>query len=285
MTFLISAPKIHISYEFFPPKSEAATQALLSTIPRYEAAKAEYISVTYGAGGTTKDATYNVIKYIQENSSLSPAAHLTCVGSPKEVIDEVAQDYLNIGVNRIVALRGDTPGMAEEYTPHPQGYAYADDLVAGLSAIGDFDISVAAYPETHPQATSPQADLEHLKHKQDAGAHRAITQYCFDTDIVLEFVERARNHGITMPIVPGIMMIGNFQQLVNFSNRCGASIPEWLVDLFPADLSPNEQFQKAVDIAVLQCEKLLANDISHFHFYTLNQPDVALEVAHRLGVY
>jgi methylenetetrahydrofolate reductase (NADPH) len=276
--------KIQISYEFFPPKSEVALQALLATIPRYEAANAEYISVTYGAGGTTTEATFALVKYIKEHSSLPPAAHLTCVGASKEAVNATIQQYRDIGVNSIVALRGDMPSMTGDYVPHPEGYAYADNLVAGLTAMGGFDISVAAYPETHPQARSSVDDLEHLKRKQQAGAHRAITQYCFDTDTVLEFVERAKNHGIDMPIVPGIMMIGNFAQLVNFSKRCGASIPKWLVEEFAGELSPKEQFEKAVELAVAQCKTLIANDIHSFHFYTLNQPDVALEVAHRLGV-
>lgn len=285
MTHASTTSKPVISYEFFPPKTEAGMEKLFKTLPRYEAAKAEYISVTYGAGGSTQKATYTLIKHIKEHSKLAPAAHLTCVGATKETIDNIAKGYLEIGVNRIVALRGDMPGMTGKYVPHPEGYAYADNLVAGLKDIADFDISVAAYPETHPQALSPQADIEHLKRKQDAGANRAITQYCFETDTILQFIDQAQKSGIDFPIVPGIMMIGNFSQLVNFSKRCGASIPDWLHGYYDESLSEEEQYKNSVEIALKQCETLIANGIRQFHFYTLNQPDVALEVAHRLGAF
>lgn len=277
--------KPRISFEFFPPKAEEATEKLKASMPQFESYAPEYVSVTYGAGGSTRNQTYDLIKHIKENTSLKPAAHLTCVGATRTHINEVAQSYLDIGVNRIVALRGDTPGMTGPYTPYPEGYAYADDLVAGLRKLGDFDISVAAYPETHPQALSATADLEHLKRKQDAGANRAITQYCFNTDTVLRFVENARIAGITMPIIPGIMMIGNFSQLVNFSKRCGASIPDWLSALFDeAGDDRALQHDIAVALAVEQCRILMENGLDEFHLYTLNHQEVTFPTCQLLGI-
>jgi methylenetetrahydrofolate reductase (NADPH) len=275
----------NISYEFFPPKTEEAAEKLKASLPLFAATKPEYVSVTYGAGGSTKETTYALIKHIKEHTDLEPAAHLTCVGATREEVNNIARHYLEIGVNRIVALRGDMPGMEGNYVPYPEGYAYADSLVAGLREIGEFDISVAAYPETHPQALSPQADLEHLKRKQDAGANRAITQYCFDTDTILRFIDRARDLGITLPIVPGIVMIGNFSQLKNFSKRCGASIPPWLATLFEeTEDNPSLRHDAAVAVALEQCRLLMQHGIDTFHFYTLNQHKAALSVAGLLGI-
>lgn len=269
----------NISFEFFPPKTEEAKNKLYQILPLFEQENPDYISVTYGAGGTTKDSTFSLIKHIKNNSSLDPAAHLTCVGANRTEINGIALNYLENGIKRIVALRGDMPGMKGPYIPNPDGYAYADNLVSGLLEIGNFDISVAAYPETHPQALSENADLDHLKRKQDAGANRAITQYCFDTNIILEFLEKSSNKGVSIPIIPGIMMISNFSQVANFSARCGATIPKWLIDKFEkAGDSEEEQHKVAVEVAYEQCEILVKNKINDFHFYTLNQAKTSLEV-------
>lgn len=274
-----------VSFEFFPPRTEKGLKKLKENIAILEKLNPHFVSVTYGAGGTTKELTYDIVKYIKENTSLNPAAHLTCVNAPREEINQVAKSYLDIGVNRIVALRGDMPGFEGEYKPHPDGYAYANDLVKGLKELGDFDISVAAYPEVHPQAPSPEFDLEHLRNKVDAGANRAVTQYCFDTEKVIKFIKGAKNAGITVPIVPGVVTINGFEQLISFSKRCGASIPDWMHELFAgADSNPEKRDEMAISIAAEQCRLLMAEGIDQFHFYTLNRADLTVEVCRKIGI-
>ena len=221
-----------VSFEFFPPKTEKMEEILWTSVKRLEPLGPLFVSVTYGAGGSTRERTHATVARILRETSLVPAAHLTCVGSSRAEVDEVARGYWQAGVRHIVALRGDPPAGADGYEPHPEGYAYAADLVSGLKRVGDFEISVAAFPETHPEAASPAADLDNLKRKIDAGASRAITQYFFDAEIYLEFVARARKAGITVPIVPGILPVTNFAQVVKFSAMCGATVPDWLARLF-----------------------------------------------------
>lgn len=274
-----------VSFEFFPPKSDDAINSLKNTILSLEKFSPRFVSVTYGAGGSTKENTFKIIKWIKENTSVNPAAHLTCVGASKDEINEVAKSYLNIGVNRIVALRGDMPGFKGKYEPRADGYAYASDLVAGLMKLGDFDISVAAYPETHPEAISPEKDIEHLKRKIDAGAARAITQMCFDTETLLRFIDKARKNGIKAPIIPGVVTIAGFAQLVNFAKNCGASVPKWLHTLFEqADENPALRDNLATIVASEQCRILMQEGIKEFHFYTLNRAPVTENVCHLLGI-
>lgn len=282
-SFTSKAPKV--SFELFPPRTEAGLAKLHENISELEKLAPAYISVTYGAGGSTQGVTYDIVKYIKQNTSLEPAAHLTCVNATCAEINKVAKSYLDIGVNKIVALRGDVPNGIGKYEPYPGGYAYADDLVAGLMKLGDFDISVAAYPEVHPQAPSADFDLQHLKRKIDAGAKRAITQYCFDTDEILRFIDKARKIGITAPIVPGIVMMNGFEQLISFSKRCGATVPKWMHELFEnADKSPEACDMASVVIAAEQCRLLMQEGINEFHFYTLNRAMPAVAVCRLLGV-
>jgi methylenetetrahydrofolate reductase (NADPH) len=227
-----------------------------------------------------------MVKRILGETSLTPAAHLTCVGATREDIDDVARSYWNAGVRHIVALRGDLPtGAGGHYTPYPGGYAYASDLVAGLMRIADFEISVAAYPETHPEATTPADDLENLKRKIDAGASRAITQFFFEVDAYLRFVDRARGAGITVPIVPGILPITNYAQLKRFAGTCGAKVPDWLASLFEgSDDNPELRGLIAASIAAEQCRLLRAAGVEEFHFYTLNRAKLTLAICHILGI-
>lgn len=281
----LEGAKPKVSFEFFPPKTPQADAALKEVIHRLEKLGPRYVSVTYGAGGSTREHTRDLVAYIKASTVVPPAAHLTCVNATKEEIDTIAKGYLEIGVNRIVALRGDPPGMQGSYMPHPEGYAYAHELVQGLKALGDFDISVAAFPEVHPEAVSPEADLDYLKEKMDAGADRAITQYCFDTDSILRFIDKARARGITKPIVPGIIAIGNFAQVVSFSKRCGATVPSWLVTLFEGtENNPVAHEAVAVAVAAEQCRLLMQEGISEFHFYTLNQAPISIAICQLLGV-
>jgi methylenetetrahydrofolate reductase (NADPH) len=282
-SFANKPPKV--SFELFPPRTEAGLEKLKETISGLEKLAPSYISVTYGAGGSTKEKTYDIVKYIKQNTHLEPAAHLTCVNATSDEINAIAKSYLDIGVNKIVALRGDVPNGSGKYEPYPDGYAYADNLVSGLMKLGDFDISVAAYPEVHPQAPSADFDLQHLKRKIDAGAKRAITQYCFDTDEVLRFIDKARKVGISAPIVPGIVMMNGFEQLISFSKRCGASVPKWMHEIFAgADKSPEACDMASVVIAAEQCRLLMQEGVDEFHFYTLNRANPAIAVCRLLGV-
>jgi len=273
-----------LSFEFFPPKTEAMEQALWACIRRLEPLGPRFVSVTYGAGGSTRERTHATVARIVAETSLTPAAHLTCVGATREEVDEVARAYWAAGVRHIVALRGDPPAGAAGYTPHPGGYAYAADLVEGLRKIAPFDISVAAYPETHPAALSPEADLDNLKRKIDAGANRAITQYFFDTDTYLRFLDRCGAAGITVPIVPGILPVSNFAQVAKFSAMCGASVPGWMAALFDGlDEDAETRRMVAAVVAAEQVRLLQANGVDEFHFYTLNRPDLTYAIAHILG--
>ena len=274
-----------ISFEFFPPKSPALEAQLWTCIERLQTLCPAFVSVTYGAGGTTQERTHATVMRIVKETSLTPAAHLTCVGATRADVDAVARRYWDAGVTHIVALRGDMPGGAP-YEAHPDGYHYAADLVAGLKKIGDFEISVAAYPEVHPQAVSPQADLDNLKRKLDAGATRAITQVFFDNTAFLRFLDRAVAAGIKAPIVPGIMPVTNFVQARKFVEACGTSVPDWMVDMFEGLDAEDAETRRMVAAAVAaeQVRMLQANGIDEFHFYTLNRPDLTYAISRILGV-
>jgi len=278
----MAAPKL--SFEFFPPKNEAMEKTLWECIRRLEPLGPRFVSVTYGAGGTTRTRTHTTVARIVAETAMIPAAHLTTVGATKEEVHEVAREYWAAGVRHIVALRGDPPVGAAQYAPHPGGYAQAEDLVAGLKTVADFDITVGAYPETHPTAISADADLDFLKRKIDAGATRAITQYFFDTDIYLRFIERCHKVGITVPIVPGILPVTNFAQVQKFSAMCGASVPGWMGHLFDGiDGDAETRKMVAAMVAAEQVRLLQANGVDEFHIYTLNRSDLAYAVAHLLG--
>jgi methylenetetrahydrofolate reductase (NADPH) len=273
-----------LSFEFFPPKTDALESQLWTCIRRLEPLRPRFVSVTYGAGGSTRLRTHATVARIVRETALVPAAHLTCVGASRGEVDEVARQYWEAGVRHIVALRGDAPPGAA-YEPHAGGYAFAADLVAGLKRVADFEISVAAYPETHPAATDPGADLDSLKRKLDAGATRAITQFFFDTSVYLRFLDRCLAAGITAPIVPGILPVSNFAQAVKISAMCGTSVPDWLGHLL--DGTDDDQEIRRMVAAVVAAEQvrlLQANGVDEFHFYTLNRPDLTYAIAHILGV-
>jgi methylenetetrahydrofolate reductase (NADPH) len=278
----LPAPKL--SFEFFPPKNDRMEAELWASIRRLESLGPRFVSVTYGAGGSTRSRTHDTVARLVAETSLTPAAHLTCVAATREEVDEVARAYWAAGVRHIVALRGDPPAGASTYEPHPGGYAQAEDLVRGLRRIADFDISVGAYPETHPAALSAGSDLDFLKRKLDAGANRAITQYFFDTDVYLRFLDRCLAAGITVPIVPGILPVSNFAQVKRFSAMCGASVPGWLEKLFDGleeDAATRQLV--AATVAAEQVRILQANGVDEFHFYTLNRADLTYAIAHILG--
>ncbi|MBV9813993.1 MAG: methylenetetrahydrofolate reductase [NAD(P)H] [Acetobacteraceae bacterium] len=273
-----------LSFEFFPPRTEALAAQLWSCIRRLEPLAPRFVSVTYGAGGSTQARTHETVARIVRETTLTPAAHLTCVGACRDDIDAVARAYWEAGVRHVVALRGDMPGGGA-YEPHPEGYNYAVDLVAGLRRVADFEITVAAYPETHPAAANPAADLDNLRRKLDAGATRAITNYFFDNDTYLRFLDRCLAAGVTAPIVPGIMPVSNFVQLAKFSAAQGTTLPAWLAQMFEG-LEEDQETRRMVGavVAAEQVRLLQANGIDEFHFYTLNRPDLTFAIAHVLGV-
>jgi len=275
-----------VSFEFFPPKTEKMQEQLWECVRRLEPLAPDFVSVTYGAGGGTRERTHDTVARIARETSVKPAAHLTCVGSTTDEIDEIARRYWEDGVRHIVALRGDPPeGSGGRYVPIPGGYAFASDLVTGLKRIADFEISVAAYCETHPEATSPEADLDNLKRKVDAGATRAITQFFFDVDVYRRFRERAVAAGITVPIVPGILPVTNVAQVTKFAAACGARVPAWMAELFDGlDDDPETRRLVAATVAAEQCRALAADGVGEFHFYTLNRADLAYAICRILGV-
>ncbi|MGE0747558.1 MAG: methylenetetrahydrofolate reductase [NAD(P)H] [Rhodospirillales bacterium] len=275
---------LSVSFEFFPPKTEKMEADLWAAIQRLAPLGPRFVSVTYGAGGSTRDRTHNTVVRIRRETSLVPAAHLTCVAASRGEVDDVARRYWDAGIRHVVALRGDPP-EGGDYAPHPDGYAFAAELVAGLKRIADFEVSVAAYPEMHPQAASHAADLDNLRRKVDAGATRAITQYFFEPDTYLRFVERARAAGINVPIVPGILPVTNFAQVVRFSRQCGATVPAWMAHLFEGlDDDAETRRLVAATVAAEQCRRLQAHGVNEFHFYTLNRADLTYAIAHILGI-
>jgi len=274
-----------VSFEFFPPQSEQAEATLWQSIDRLKALHPSFVSVTYGADGSTRERTHNAVARLLRETSLTTAPHLTCVGADRGEIDEIARQYWDMGVRHLVALRGDAPKGSQGYVPHPGGYAFASDLVAGLRKIADFEISVAAYPEVHPEAPDADFDLANLKRKLDAGATRAITQFFFDVDVFLRFRDRCAAAGIDSPIVPGILPITRFPQLEKFAAACGASVPDWLRQWF-AGLDGDAETRQmiAAAVAIDQVRRLQAEGVSEFHFYTLNRSELAFAICHALGV-
>lgn len=276
---------VNVSFEFFPPATEKAEASLWACIDRLAPVNPAFVSVTYGAGGSTRERTHDTVVKIATETDLEAAAHLTCIGSSRDEIKAVAERYWQAGIRHIVALRGDAPDGDGPYTPHAGGYAYASDLVAELKQIADFEISVAAYPEIHPEAKSASDDLDNLKRKIDAGATRAITQYFFDPDVYLNFLDRARAAGIHVPIVPGILPVTNFNQVKKFSALSGTSVPKWLQGLFEGlDDDPETRKLVAASVAAEQCRVLHASGVKDFHLYTLNRADLAFAICHILGV-
>jgi methylenetetrahydrofolate reductase (NADPH) len=276
---------IQVSFEFFPPKSEAMAETLWSSIQTLAPLHPRFVSVTYGAGGSTRERTHATVERIVNETGLTPAAHLTCVGATRDEVDEVARDYWQLGVRNIVALRGDPPEPGSRYQPHPDGYRDAVELVAGLKRVAPFDISVAAYPEIHPDSSDRAFDLGNLKRKVDAGADRAITQFFFSADCFFRFRDEAAAAGIEAEIVPGILPVSNVAQTRRFAATCGASIPQWLDDLFEGlDDLPAARQLIAATVAAELCGQLYAGGVRHFHFYTLNRAELSYAICHLLGV-
>ena len=274
-----------VSFEFFPPKTAEMESRLWEVIERLEPLAPRFVSVTYGAGGSTRERTHATVRRIRHETTLEPAAHLTCVAATRAEIDAVARDYWSAGIRHIVALRGDAIAGGRSYQPHPGGYAYAADLVAGLKRVADFEVSVAAYPETHPEAQNAERDLDNLRRKVDAGANRAITQYFFDVDLYLRFRDRVAARGIAVPLVPGILPVTNYGQVKKFSASCGATIPAWMEGHFAGlDDDPETRRLVAASIAAEQCRRLHAEGVHEFHFYTLNRADLIVAICHLLGV-
>jgi methylenetetrahydrofolate reductase (NADPH) len=279
-----AAPPL-VSFEFFPPKTPEMEAKLWQTVKRLEPLAPRFVSVTYGAGGSTRERTHATVLRIRRETCLEPAAHLTCIGAACPEIDEVARRYWDAGIRHLVALRGDAPPGEGPYRPHAEGYAYAGDLVAGLKRVADFELSVAAYPETHPEAQNAARDLDNLKRKVDAGATRAITQFFFEVETYLRFIERAAKARITVPIVPGILPVSNFAQVKKFAALCGAAVPEWMASQFAGlDDDPDTRRLVAASIAAEQCRRLQSAGINEFHFYTLNRADLIVAICHLIGV-
>lgn len=276
---------IQLSFEFFPPKTEKMEQTLWESIKTLEPLDPRFVSVTYGAGGSTRERTHATVERILKETSLTPAAHLTCVGASREEVDEVARAYWDAGVRNVVALRGDPPEPGARFQPHPSGYRDAAELVGGLKKVAPFDISVAAYPEVHPDSSSRQFDLQNLKRKVDAGANRAITQFFFSPDCFFRFRDEAAAASIDVEIVPGILPISNVATTRRFAQSCGATIPQWLDELFEGlDDLPSARQLIAATVAAELCGQLYAGGVRHFHFYTLNRAELSYAICHLLGV-
>ncbi|MEP5938070.1 MAG: methylenetetrahydrofolate reductase [NAD(P)H] [Erythrobacter sp.] len=274
-----------VSFEFFPPKSQKMEDQLWDAVQQLKPLDPSFVSVTYGAGGSTRERTHNTVSRIIAEANMPAAAHLTCVDASKAEIREVAEQYWEAGVRHIVALRGDAGEPGAPFAPHPDGYRNAAELVAGLKEIADFEISVAAYPETHPDADCPQSDIDNLKRKLGAGATRAITQFFFSADKFFRFRDELAANGIDNPIVPGILPVTNVAQARKFAGACGAQIPEWMDGLFEGlDERPASRQLVAATIAAELCRRLYAGGVRDFHFYTLNRPELAYAICHMLGM-
>jgi methylenetetrahydrofolate reductase (NADPH) len=274
-----------VSFEFFPPNSEKMEQTLWDSIKRLAVLSPNFVSVTYGADGSTRERTHSAVARILSETTLTAAPHLTCVGASRDEIDAIARQYWDMGVRHLVALRGDPPKDVQTYQPRADGYAYAADLVAGLKRVADFDVSVAAYPEVHPDAPDAAFDLDNLKRKLDAGASRAITQFFFDVNRYLKFRDRCAAAGIDSQLVPGILPITRFPQLQRFAEQCGATVPDWLHERFEGLEDDAETRQMiAASVAIEQVRLLQREGIEEFHFYTLNRSELTFAICHAMGV-
>jgi methylenetetrahydrofolate reductase (NADPH) len=282
----VGAPRIHVSFEFFPPKTEEMERTLWESIERLAPLRPNFVSVTYGAGGSTRERTHATVKRILAETALTPAAHLTCVSATCAEIDEVIRAYHDAGVRHIVALRGDpVGGIGERYAPHPGGYANGADLVGGIKRIADVEVSVSAYPEKHPDSASVESDIDMLAAKVDAGASRAITQFFFENDLYFRYLDRVRARGISIPVTPGILPVQNFKQAKSFAQRAGASVPDWLAARFDGlDNDPATRKLIAAAIAAEQVLDLVDRGVSDFHFYTMNRADLVYAICHLLGL-
>lgn len=275
-----------VSFEFFPPKTAEMEERLWDCVRRLEPLRPDYVSVTYGAGGSTRERTHDIVRRMALQTSLRPAGHITCVAATRDDIDEVLRNYWEAGVRRIVALRGDpTDGIGAKYAPHPGGYPYAADLIAGARKIADFDISVGCYPEVHPEASSLKAEVENLRRKFDAGATRAITQFFFYPDVYFKFLDTARSSGIWQPIIPGIMLQSNFKGLKRMADLCGATIPARIAALYDGlDADAETRDLVTAHVAAELCSRLAEQGVEHFHFYTMNRAGLSLSTCRLLGI-
>jgi methylenetetrahydrofolate reductase (NADPH) len=279
------ARPVGVSFEFFPPNTPQMEATLWSSIERLAPLKPRFVSVTYGADGSTRTRTHSIVTRVMKETQLTAAPHLTCVGASRDEVLEIARGYWAEGIRHIVALRGDPPQGAMRYQPHPDGFAYASDLVAGLKSVADFEISVAAYPETHPEALNAGVDLNNLKAKLDAGASRAITQSFFDIEQFLRFRDRCAQAGITAPIVPGLLPIISLPQLLRFAARTAMTVPDWLRHRFDGlDDDADTRRMIAASVAIEQVQQLAREGVEEFHFYTLNRAELTYAICHALGV-
>ena len=276
---------LRVSFEFFPPADAAMETTLWTSVERLAPLAPCFVSVTYGADGSTRERTHNLVTRIQDETALTGAPHLTCIGASRGEILDIARGYWDQGIRHLVALRGDPPRGQRGYAPHPDGFAYASDLVAGLKGVAPFEVSVAAYPEVHPEARSAEADLANLKRKIDAGATRAITQFFYDTELFVRFRDRCAAAGIQAPIVPGILPITRFPQVLRFARACGAGIPGWLHERFSGlDEDPDTRRLIAASVAIEQVQALVRHGVQEFHFYTLNRAELTYAICHALGM-
>ncbi len=281
----VSQSPVAVSFEFFPPKTPEMEATLWKSVQRLAPLRPRFVSVTYGADGSTRDRTHNIVTRIARETGLTGAPHLTCVGATQGEVLDIARRYRDEGIRHIVALRGDPPQGQERYVPHPGGFAYAADLVRGLKSVADFEISVAAYPDTHPEAPSGALDIENLKRKFDAGATRAITQFFFDPEQFLRFRDRCTAAGIAGPLVPGMLPISRFSQMLGFAARCGAKVPPWLHQRFEGlDDDPETRQMIAASVAIELVGRLRRHGVNEFHFYTLNRAELTYAICYALGL-
>ncbi|MBD60188.1 MAG: methylenetetrahydrofolate reductase [NAD(P)H] [Citromicrobium sp.] len=279
---------IDASFEFFPPKNEKMEESLWNAVQELKPLDPHFVSVTYGAGGSTRERTHKTVARIIQEAGLPAAAHLTCVNASRKETQRIAEQYWEAGVRHIVALRGDMPqedGSLGPFKPHPEGYNSAEELVHGLKEVADFEISVSAYPEMHPDAKSQQEEIDYLKRKIDAGADRAITQFFFSPNTFFDYLEKTDKAGIDVPIVPGVLPITNVAKARQFAGQNGAEFPDWMDDLFEGlDDRPSARKLVAATVAGEMCRRLYAGGIRHYHFYTLNRADLAYSICHLLGM-
>ena len=283
----IRSDRLSVSFEFFPPRDEGMEKLLWESIERLAPLAPKFVSVTYGAGGSTRERTHNTVRRILAETDLTPAAHLTCVAATRAEVDVIVRGYYDAGVRHIVALRGDPAGGAgERYAPHPGGYENAADLTAGIKRIApDFEVSVSAYPERHPDSPTLEADIHMLKAKVDAGATRAITQFFFENDLFFRYIDRVRARGIDIPIVPGILPVQNYKAMCGFARRCGTTVPAWLAERFEGlENDPATRKLIAAAVAAEQVIDLLDRGVTTFHFYTMNRADLVYAICHLLGL-